>query len=81
MPFYGTSGKVADASLYYVVGNGEVREKRIPLEERLIDCRDDSIWDIELEPRYEAKRWLSPPSLGGISVLVLGAALTKTGVT
>ena len=51
MPFYGTSGKVADASLYYVVGNGEVREKRIPLEERLIDCRDDSIWDIELEPR------------------------------
>ena len=37
--------------MYYVVGNGEVREKGIPLEERLIDCRDDSIWDIELEPR------------------------------
>jgi hypothetical protein len=46
IPYSRPSGKIADGWLNYVNGNGEIRDKRLSLDEGLIDCRGDKIWGV-----------------------------------
>jgi hypothetical protein len=45
IPYSRPSGKMADGVLSYVDGNGAIRDKRISLDERVIDCHE-TIWGI-----------------------------------